>query len=231
VHAQTYNNGYFYTISNTLTYSGSPTAISWQVTLPAGWTLVSNTGNVGDMQPAIGAVGLMEWDWSASIASSPSPIQFSYTARAPYGAAGQVTITGQANVTDGGTTHYAATPDPLPITLAIYHSADESHVGSINLSDLTRVIELYNTRFGSLRTGCYMTLTSSEDGFNPDTSRATSAPFPLEYYHSADESYAGSLTLSELTRVIELYNYHVGSTRTGQYSVAVGTEDGFQPGP
>jgi hypothetical protein len=142
-----------------------------------------------------------------------------------------VTITGQANVTDGATLSYASSPDPLTINPAIHHSADESQVGSINLSDLTRVIELYNTRFGSLRTGCYMTLTSSEDGFNPDTSRSSSAPFPLQYYHSADESYAGSLTLSELTRVIELYNYHVGSSRTGQYSVAVGTEDGFQPGP
>jgi hypothetical protein len=31
--------------------------------------------------------------------------------------------------------------------------------------------------------------------------------------------------------VIELYNYHSGSVRTGAYTIAVGTEDGFQPGP
>ncbi len=228
---QAYNNGYFYTISNTITYLGTPTAISWQAVLPTGWVLVSNAGNVGDVQPALGAAGLMEWDWSASIASSPSPIVFSYTVVAPYGATGQVTITGQANVTDGGTINYNAAPDPLTINLAIYHSADETQVGGINLSDLTRVIELYNTHSGSVRTGCYLTDELSEDGFSPDTSRPTAAAFALPYYHSADELMLGSLSLSDLTRVIELYNYHAGSVRTGQYSVALGTEDGFQPGP
>jgi hypothetical protein len=72
---------------------------------------------------------------------------------------------------------------------------------------------------------------SSEDGFNPDTSRSTAAAFPLPYYHSADENEVGNINLSELTRVTELYNYLAGSVRTGAYSPAVGTEDGFQPGP
>jgi hypothetical protein len=35
----------------------------------------------------------------------------------------------------------------------------------------------------------------------------------------------------ELTRVIELYNYRSGSTRTGAYHLEVGTEDGFALGP
>ena len=37
--------------------------------------------------------------------------------------------------------------------------------------------------------------------------------------------------LLELTRGIELYNYRVGTARTGQYRVQPGTEDGFAPGP
>ena len=123
-----------------------------------------------------------------------------------------------------------ATPDPLVYTLNIFHSADETQAGSINLGDLTRVIELYNTQFGSTRTGCYTTDEASEDGFNPDSTRSTTAPFALPYYHSADETYQGNLSLSDLTRVIALYNFHSGSLRTGAYSVAVGTEDGFQAG-
>jgi hypothetical protein len=31
--------------------------------------------------------------------------------------------------------------------------------------------------------------------------------------------------------VIELYNYRVGTSRTGQYHVQAGTEDGYAPGP
>ena len=49
--------------------------------------------------------------------------------------------------------------------------------------------------------------------------------------HSADEDRNGKLSLFELTRVIELYNVHSGTTRTGQYRVQSGTEDGFAPGP
>jgi len=52
-------------------------------------------------------------------------------------------------------------------------------------------------------------------------------------YHSADTNHDGKLSLLELTRVIELYNYRVGTSRTGQYHVQTSppTEDGFAPGP
>ena len=50
-------------------------------------------------------------------------------------------------------------------------------------------------------------------------------------YHSADTDHNGKLSLLELTRVIELYNTRVGTSRTGQYHVQAGTEDGFAPGP
>ena len=35
----------------------------------------------------------------------------------------------------------------------------------------------------------------------------------------------------KLLRVIELYNYRVGTERTGQYHIQADTEDGFAPGP
>jgi hypothetical protein len=60
----------------------------------------------------------------------------------------------------------------------------------------------------------------------------------LTRYHSADTRGAatgtardGAIDLFELTRVIELYNTRSGTTRTGQYHVQSGTEDGFAPGP
>jgi hypothetical protein len=41
----------------------------------------------------------------------------------------------------------------------------------------------------------------------------------------------GKISLGELLRVIELYNYRSGTLRTGRYHVEVDTEDGFAPGP
>ena len=49
--------------------------------------------------------------------------------------------------------------------------------------------------------------------------------------HSADVDRNLKISLLELTRVIELYNYRSGTTRTGQYKLQSGTEDGFAPGP
>jgi hypothetical protein len=49
--------------------------------------------------------------------------------------------------------------------------------------------------------------------------------------HRAETNRDGRIVLLELTRVIELYNYRSGTTRTGQYRVQEGTEDGFAPGP
>jgi hypothetical protein len=49
--------------------------------------------------------------------------------------------------------------------------------------------------------------------------------------HTADTNRDGRIGLLELTRVIELYNYRSGGSRTGQYKSKAGTEDGFDPGP
>jgi hypothetical protein len=49
--------------------------------------------------------------------------------------------------------------------------------------------------------------------------------------HTADTNRDGRIGLLELTRVIELYNYRTGGSRTGQYKPQAGTEDGFAAGP
>lgn len=100
------------------------------------------------------------------------------------------------------------------------------------LAELTRVIELYNTRNGTVRTGRYaVATTTTVDGFAPDPATANIAPVTLARYHSADSDRSGKLSLTELTRVLELYSYRVGTVRTGQYKPKAGTEDGFEPGP
>jgi hypothetical protein len=55
-----------------------------------------------------------------------------------------------------------------------FHSADTMGAtpgtppdGKINLAELLRVIELYNYRAGTVRTGQYRVLTGSDDGFAP----------------------------------------------------------------
>jgi hypothetical protein len=64
-----------------------------------------------------------------------------------------------------------------------------------------------------------------------DQSRAGSAPYTHTLFHSADSNRDGRISLVELTRVIEIYIFRVGTTRTGQYHLQLGSEDGFAPGP
>jgi hypothetical protein len=110
------------------------------------------------------------------------------------------------------------------------HSADSNGDGKIDLFELTRVIELYNRSFGTLRTGAYKLEAMTEDGFAPDATRT--GPATLARYHSGDTNTDARLGLIELTRVIELFNARIGTTRTGAYRVATTpTEDGFAPGP
>ena len=125
-----------------------------------------------------------------------------------------------------------ARPDPLPVIRGRRHDVDVNGDGRISLIELTRMIELYNTRHGTARTGAYAVATAdSEDGFNPEPLRAAAVVATLNRHHSADTDLDGKLSLMELTRVIELYNFRSGTTRTGDYRESEGTEDGFAPGP
>ncbi len=91
------------------------------------------------------------------------------------------------------------------------------------------MIELYNVRNGTVRTGAYKLNAATEDGFDSDPAR--SGPAVLTAYHTADTNGNGLLGLIELTRVIELYNVRAGTARTGAYHLQADTEDGFAPGP
>ncbi|GAB5562154.1 MAG: hypothetical protein SynsKO_38010 [Synoicihabitans sp.] len=112
-------------------------------------------------------------------------------------------------------------------TLAGNHDADSDGDFQISLAELLRVIELYNTRSGSTRTGAYRVNADTADGYEPhgEVEGTTS----LERYHSADTDQNAQLSLAELLRVIELYNTRQGTTRTGSYRVNEDTADGFEP--
>jgi hypothetical protein len=198
------------------------------VLLPAGWSFASSSGSTGNVAPTVGQTGELDWAWSTIPAS---PVSFTYTLNVPAGQTGAQQIVALVGVSNGASLQFLAQPDPLMVPQLLYHSADESQNGKISLLDLTRVIELYNTHNGSSRTGAYTDQAGTEDGFAPDPTRTPGATVTLATYHSADEVQAGKISLLDLTRVIELYNYHSGTTRTGQYHPQAGTEDGFAPGP
>lgn len=112
---------------------------------------------------------------------------------------------------------YLGTP-AVPVALASYHSADVNRDGVISFREYERVLDLYNYRSGTTRTGQYHTDALAYSGFAP-------GPGAITTYHSADYGQDGFISLLELTRVIELLN-----TDSGAYHVQAGTADGFAPG-
>ncbi len=225
-----YNAGGTVTISNAFNYSGTPDGLTLHVLLPEGWSYVWGAGAAGAIEPAPSAASMLDWAWTSLPAS---PMTFTYVLSVPANTTGVHDLTGFAVLTHGGVgLQLLLQPDPLPVGPAVLHSADTDCSFRINLAELTRVIELYNTRNGTVRTGRYaVAITTTEDGFSPDPATANVATVTLPRYHSADSDHSGKLSLTELTRVIELYSYRVGTVRTGQYRCRNGTEDGFEPGP
>ncbi len=226
-----YTGGGTVTISTTLTYGGTVTALGWQVLLPPGFSFVTDGGSAGNTKPAAGSADLLEWAWTTV---PPSPVNFTYTLAAGAGLAGDKQLGALAILRLQGAVgpvQLLAKPDPLTVPEVTVHSADTDRNYRIDLAELTRVIQLYNTRFVAVRTGAYAVDATGEDGFRPEPTRPLAAGVALERYHAADSDRNGRIGLVELTRVIELYNYRVGTSRTGEYHVQAGSEDGFNPGP
>lgn len=124
----------------------------------------------------------------------------------------------------------AATPlEPLIDTSLLRHTADIDQDSTIDLVELLRVIELYNTRQGTVRTGRYRLNESAVDGFDSDLDTVLDSPPNLSRFHSADSNRDAKLSLTELLRLIEIYNTRSGTVRTGRYRPQSGTVDGFTP--
>ena len=164
-----YTGGGAVTVMNTISYSGAaPSSLAWSVLLPAGCVYLSSGGAEGTVKPAAEATGLLEWKWTSVPAG---PFSFTYTILFPAAASGDQTIAALVAATQSGTDYQMlAKPDPLLIRSASPHSADTNRDFQIGLLELTRVIELYNYRSGSIRTGQYRLKAGSEDGFEPGPS-------------------------------------------------------------
>ena len=216
------------TLAHTLTYAGPAAALDWQTVLPTGWSFVSETGSAAQVKPAAGATQLLTWSWTTI---PPSPLAFRFVVAVPAGQSGAQSVASLVNLgLSGPALQLLAQPDPLVVVVgAARHSADTDANGRLSLVELTRVIELYNARNGSVRTGAYQLDATTEDGFAPDLVR--SGPAALTPYHNADTNRDALLGLIELTRIIELYNTRSGGVRTGAYHPETGTEDGFAAGP
>jgi hypothetical protein len=232
-----FGSGYGYvagqsvTITNTLIFTGTATSLGFSVVTPAGWSFQSVGGAAPpDSIPAANTTSLLDFTWSHP---PLGPVTFTYTLNVPANQTGIAQISALGSIAENGglPAQFLVMPSPLNVPQLLYYSADKDHSGSISLIELTRVIELYNTHNGSARTGAYLVQGGTEDGFNPDPARALNQTSTLSTYHSADQNRDGIISLLELTRVIELYNYRSGTARTGQFHLQAGTEDGFAPGP
>jgi hypothetical protein len=218
------------TLAQTLTFSGSVANLAWQLSLPTGWSYVSGAGSQGDVKPAVGASGLLEWKWTAA---QTSPLTFQVTLSVPAGTTGVQSVSAAVAYTSADATVpllVSAQPAALAISAAVQgprHRADTNSDGAIDVAELLRVIELYNAHTGSVRTGRYVASSGTIDSYAPDTTGSAAVPATP---HTADLNADGRLSLPELTRVIELYNARTGSTRTGVYHADATTADGFAPG-
>lgn len=212
------------TITVELSFPPAAASLGWSTELPPGWSYLSGS-NEPDVAPKSGATGVLEWAWTAP---PESPASFSFEVRVPAGYNDIATMRSFGLVQlDGRLTARLANPNPLILRPEHgYHRADTDFDSRIGLGELLRVIELYNYRESSVRTGRYSPGAGSVDGF-----RTGSGGGALADYHSADYDRDGTLSLTELLRVIEIYNYRHGSARTGEYSVSTSSVDGFRPGP
>ena len=219
--AACYQPGGDVTIACALSFTGEPSALGWSALIPDGWTYVSGS-NEGDNKPRAGDSGTLGWSWTAI---PSSPLSFTYTLHVPAGQTGQKSITASIIYRANNLLQQpAATPDPLLLDKADFHTADSDRNNCVSLLELTRLIELYNFRTNGQRTGQYHVQPGAEDGMASGPGSQAGA------CHSADTDRNWRVSLLELTRLIELYNYRTNGQRTGRYHIQPGTEDGFAPG-
>lgn len=214
------------TIANQISFPAGLSELRWTTLMPDGWVLMeSSNDEAATMKPSTGDSSLIEWQWNNPTGEI---LSFTYTLRAPDdGTTMAELIAYIETVRAGDYGAVLASPDPLELTIRpAFHAADISRDWRFSLTELLRMIELYNTRSGTTRTGGYRLDQSTEDGFAPHADSQGLG----DGHHSADTDTNGRFSLSELLRVIELYNHRSGTTRTGSYRATQNTEDGFEAG-
>lgn len=217
-------------VNNSWSASAFPQEITWSVLIPEGWTVVPVDNADGEFVPTEPGVDLAEWNWPVNPTREGA---FSYDLIPPEDGVGLVEVEALASYRGSGIAAepVLVAPDPfkLRIVNASIHTADTDGSLSISLSELLRVIEIYNTRQDSSRTGQYRLRDDSVDGFEPDAVSPSTGTVIFARYHAADTDRNGNVSLSELLRVIELYNVRSGTQRTGSYTTDESSVDGFRP--
>jgi hypothetical protein len=207
------------TVQLDLSSDGTPIALGLEETLPPGWSYQGQvSGPMLIIQPAVGKEGLLEFAW---LVVPPFPLTFVYRVGIPSDATGPQLIQGQGLLRILTVEDEVRTPETVTILLepeeVFLHSADSNGDNRIDLSELLRTIQFYNSGGYS----CAPPGTLSEDGYVPGNSGLRDC-FP----HTGDYNPQDwIINLSELLRVIQFYNiggYHECLEQT--------TEDGFCPG-
>ena len=86
------------TLTNTLTYSGTASVLSWAVLLPTGWSFAASAGSAGDQGPLVGQTSEVYWVWTNI---PQSPVSFTYTLNVPAGQAGLPELVALVRVSNG----------------------------------------------------------------------------------------------------------------------------------
>ena len=159
-----------------------------------------------------GGVGSITYDWMKEGVSLGWE-------NSPYHELGPVTLDDSGayacRVSDGFTLLESDTATVIIVEPAAhgYNSADTVQDWSISLSELLRMVQLFNAKG-------FHCLSGTEDGYAVGAGDQACTP------HSGDASPQDwVISLSELLRFIQFYNAPCGA-----YHVSVGTEDGFAPG-
>ncbi len=143
---------------------------------------------------------------------SIAQITFKICASAPAGIYDLLLTRAIASSPTGASVPLSATNGNLSIQRSIYHSADQNRDWKISLTEVLRVVQLYNS--GNFYCSC-----NTEDGYSITNSNKDCFPHNSDYYGGPN----WKIQLYEILRLIQLYNY-------GSYRSAVGTEDGFALG-
>ena len=203
-------------VTNTISFPSTATALGWTVILPAGFSFASDTTSASS-KPAAGTTARLDWAWDAGAVTSP--LTFTYAVNVPANATDTKSIGALASVrVNSDTLPIIGTPDPLLVAQAgLPHSTDTDGDWKIGVDELAQTIALFNTTNSNVRTGAYKYVTSElASGFAADASVAAGVPV-AGHIHSSDTNADGMIDLKELLQLIDLYNYRVGTDRTGSY--------------
>jgi len=197
-------------VSNSFTFAGTPSGLTWTPELPAGWTLISaNSGGNGSAEVSNSSVVVFTQ-------LPTSPARFSYTVSVPGNAA--VSNSLSAVVACNGLNVQVA---PMPIYR--YHSTDyRAPLRQIDSTEMNRVLSYW-------RAGAYVYDVRGFDGYVSSTTGTDANT--LTKLHSADYRGAalpsvggnGVIDYSEVLRVNAYW-------RAGSYSVSTNTpptSDGY----